>query len=181
MIIAQTHAGRIYVNDFDTILACFKSINTNWATNRIPVVLASGVVIQARGFFGISNQNTNQQRIHGAFSWNNNGQLEEIVFYLDRVPGNVGISIQSSLTTMTLLEENIAIRQFLAASLDKIHEKFIDKKLNRRGGGGGIHPLLKAMPRYYNPCNQQYFNNDLGILFTQDFINLANGLRIHFN
>ena len=182
MLVSRTTANKIYVDEFDIILSYFKKMDSNWATNSISVVFPNGTTHLVRGFMGITNPNSHQEILYGAFSWNHGGNLEEIVFELSRVRGGVNIFISSSLTTLGHADEYRAVRKFLNSSLIKIHDKFIRKTLGRPTQAPRmIRPFLKAMPRHYNPCRQVHYQARLNNLFTQYFVNLANRLRIHFS
>jgi hypothetical protein len=174
---------KVNVNERDPIITYLRKTDANYVTNSCDLVLPNESIVTVKGFLGVYDPT--DDILKGGFVWGKSIYLNCIHFELNRVHRGVKINEYYSISDSCLLADKkrvkFLIKQFLNENKAKVHERMIKRDLypNQRGGSGP-HPRFEGRRRGSNGPNIYYNLAVTNVEMTQDFVDFAKALTIHY-
>ncbi|MBX9839193.1 MAG: hypothetical protein K2X69_12890 [Silvanigrellaceae bacterium] len=170
-------AAKIHIDEYRKVICYLRNTDANYAINNIII----NENIHARGFLGVFDGN--DKVLKGAISWGSGPDLNSIVFEIKALTNKTDTNIIYC-TDITQNQRNAIIKEFINQSKQKIHDRMVERNLKlrsiRRSPPGHRPVRLEGRKRGAN-CTDKHFKAAVSnYKFTQEFVDLAIKLTIHY-
>ncbi|MCX6110942.1 MAG: hypothetical protein NTZ90_15210 [Proteobacteria bacterium] len=169
-------SARLPANIFEPIICYFRKTDANYCKNVLNLAVGRSSY-SVRMFLGVDSPSA--LTITGGMNWGTGQSLESIVFTVTRIRGGTKINLIEKPTNWQDEDAARLVKALVTVCSPIVHQRMVDRDMGKKKRGGKYTgKRLEAWKRQAAP--KDHFNSELGIKFTQSFIDSARLMSVTY-